>query len=157
MARITPYTSVSFPVQKLPLSKKNKEWKEGSVDAIIARVGSVGVVGGQTRLDRMRVAYDLYNSVFDEKDLKYVTDPYKVEDGFPASLQNFNIIRPKVDLLLGEETKRPDSIRVIQTNEDAVSGVQQERKGLLMSYVNDRIQEINHGLNCIGGFPFIEM
>jgi len=145
MATISPYTLVPFPVQKLPLSKKNKDWRETSVDAIIAREATTGVVGGQTRVDRMRIAYDLYNSVFDEKDLKYVTDPYKVEDGFPASLQNFNIIRPKVDLLLGEESKRPDSIRVIQTNEDAVSKVQQERKDLLMNYVSERIGEMLSG------------
>ena len=94
-----PHTTAGFPLQKLPLSKKNEEWREGSVDAVIAREGLSGVTGGSTRRDSMSIAYDLYNSVFDEKDLRYVTDPYKVEDGFPASLQNFNIIRPKVDLL----------------------------------------------------------
>jgi len=129
----------------LPQSKKTKPWKEASVDAVIAREGSTGVVGGSSRIDRMGIAYDLYNSVFNEKDLKYVTDPYKVEDGFPASLQNFNIIRPKVDLLLGEESKRPDSIKVIQTNDESVSQVQQERKNLVMSYVNSKVEEMLGG------------
>ena len=36
-----------------------------------------------------------------KKDLKYVTDPFKQDDGFPASPRNFNIIRPKIDLLIG--------------------------------------------------------
>jgi len=145
MATVKPNTVVAFPIQKLPMSKKNKEWREQSLDAVIAREGHTGVVGGQTRTDRMQIAYDLYNSVFDEKDLKYVTDPFKVEDGFPASLQNFNIIKPKIDLLLGEESKRPDNIRVIQVNDEAVSGVQQERRNLLMSYVSDKV------LGMLGG------
>jgi hypothetical protein len=142
MATVKSLSVVAFPIQKLPLSKKNKEWREGSLDAVIAREGHTGLVGGQTRTDRMKIAYDLYNSVFDEKDLKYVTDPFKVEDGFPASLQNFNIIRPKVDLLLGEESKRPDSIRVIQTNDEAAGRVQNERKDLIMSYISDKVNEM---------------
>ena len=141
----TPHYTTNFPVQKLPLSKKTTEWKERTVDAIIARDGLSGSLTGQSQRERMKIAYDLYNSVFNEKDLKYVTDPYKVEDGFPASLQNFNIIRPKVDLLIGEESKRPDSIRVIQTNDESVSKVQQERKDLLMSYISDQVQEMLGG------------
>ena len=142
MATVRPHTVVPFPIQMLPLSKKNKEWREQSLDAVIAREGHTGLIGGQTRTDRMKIAYDLYNSVFDEKDLKYVTDPFKVEDGFPASLQNFNIIRPKVDLLIGEESKRPDSIRVIQVNDEAASRAQDERREMLMGYISDKVNEM---------------
>jgi len=123
-----------FPVQKLPLSKKTREWKEESVDAIVAREGS-GFVGGIDRKSNMLTAYGLYNSEYNEEDLKYVTNPFKVEDGFPAKMQNFNIIRPKIDLLIGEESKRPFNIKVIQTNYDAVTKVQEEKKNLLLQYI----------------------
>lgn len=85
----------------------------------------------------MKIAYDLYNSVFDESDFKYVTDPFDVKDGFPANIQNFNIIKPKIDLLVGEETKKPYSYKVIQVNEDAVSRVQERYKQLLTSAILD--------------------
>jgi hypothetical protein len=58
----------------------------------------------------------LNNGIFDEKDFKSITNPFKVEDGFPATPHDFNIIRPKVDLLIGEETKRPLNFRVIRTS-----------------------------------------
>ena len=57
--------------------------------------------------DEMQTYYDLYNSIYNEKDLKYATNPFKQDDGFPAMAQDYNIIKPYVDQLLGEETKRP--------------------------------------------------
>jgi len=77
----------------------------------------------------------LYNSIFDEKDFKRITNPFKVEDGFPASPQDFNIIRPKVDLLIGEETKRPFNFRVVRTSQEAVSELQETEKQMLMNYI----------------------
>lgn len=99
----------SFPVQKLPMSKKTKDWKEACVNYIIGKSGFSSGSGnnGRTRYEEMQTYYDLYNSIYNEKDLLYVTNPFKQKDGFPATAQDYNIIKPKVDLLLGEETKRP--------------------------------------------------
>lgn len=83
----------------------------------------------------MQTYYDLYNSIFDEADFKKVTNPYKVADGFPASPQDFNIIRPKVDLLIGEETKRPMNFRVVRTSQQAASELQEKEKQMLMDYL----------------------
>jgi hypothetical protein len=124
----------TFPIQKLPLSKKNTEWKEASVDAVISRDSGSGYASTQWKTN-MYTAYGLYNSEYSEDDLKYVTNPFKVEDGFPAKTQDFNIIRPKIDLLIGEESKRPFNIKVIQTNDKAVTQLQEEKKSLLLQYV----------------------
>lgn len=123
----------NFPVQKLPRSKKTKEWGEASLDSVIAR-DSGGTLGSKRKTE-MTTWYGLYNSEYDENDLKYVTNPFKVEDGFPAKIQNFNIIRPKIDLLIGEESKRPFDIRVVQTNPDVVTQLQDKKKELLMQYL----------------------
>jgi len=119
------------PYQMLPMSQKDKEWKEANVNAYIGKC-YFGNNNDTNRKYEMKVAYGLYNSIFDEKDLKYVTDPYKVKDGFPANIQNFNIIKPKIDLLMGEETKRPFSFKVVQTNEEATSELQTKYKELLV-------------------------
>jgi len=132
--------SSTFPMQKLPLAKKTKEWKEGSLDGIIAREGGGAFVGGDDRKQRMRIVYGLYNSEYSEEDLKYVTDPYKVEDGFPAKTQDFNIIKPKIDLLIGEESKRPFNIKIIQTNDDAITQIQEEKKNLLLQYIMSTLE-----------------
>lgn len=125
----------SFPQQKVSLKKKNEKWQHDCVNYIIGE-GNV-VSGGQTktRYGEMQTYYNLYNSIFDEKDFKRITNPFKVEDGFPVTPQDFNIIRPKVDLLIGEETKRPLNFKVVRTSQDAVSELQEKGKEMLLNYI----------------------
>lgn len=127
----------SFPVQKLPMSKKTKEWREACVNYIIGKSGFTSGLGnnGSTKYEEMQTYYNLYNSIYDEKDLLYVTNPFKQKDGFPATAQDYNIIKPKVDLLLGEETKRPFNFRVVRTSDDATSEVQEKAKQMLTDYI----------------------
>lgn len=127
----------SFPVQKLPMSKKTKEWKENCVDYIIGKSGfsNGGGNNGRTRYEEMQTYYDLYNSIYNEKDLLYVTNPFKQKDGFPATAQDYNIIKPKIDLLLGEETKRPFNFKVVRTSDNATSEMQEKAKQMLTDYI----------------------
>lgn len=127
--------NATFPQQKLPLSKKNEDWQHSCVNYII---GEGNVVSGgmtKTRFGEMQTYYNLYNSIFDEKDFKRVTNPFKVDDGFPATPQDFNIIRPKIDLLIGEETKRPMNFRVVRTSQEAASELMEKEKQMLMQYI----------------------
>lgn len=128
-----------FPQQKLPLSKKNEKWQHDCVNYIIGE-GNI-VSGGQThtKFGELQTYYDLYNSIFDEKDFKKITNPFKVQDGFPATPQDFNIIRPKIDLLIGEETKRPMNFRVVRTSQEAASDLQETEKELVLQYINAAI------------------
>lgn len=127
----------SFPPQKLPMAKKTKEWQQNCVDYIIAKSGFSNGTGtnGRTRYEEMQTYYDLYNSIYNEKDLLYVTNPFKQKDGFPATAQDYNIIKPKIDLLLGEETKRPFNFRVAHTSDHASSEIQEKAKQMLTDYV----------------------
>lgn len=128
----------SFPIQKIPFSQKSEEWKKTCVDYII----------GQSQLsngssiptdEEMQTYYDLYNSVYSEKDLKYVTNPFNQDDGFPAVAQDYNIIRPKIDLLIGEETKRPFNFKVCRTSDAAAGEMQEKAKQMLLDYVQASI------------------
>ena len=125
----------SFPQQKLPLKKKDEQWQHECVDYIIGEGNVVSGGMAKTRFGEMQTYYNLYNSIFDEKDFKRITNPFKVEDGFPATPQDFNIIRPKVDLLIGEETKRPMNFRVVRTSQEAASELMDKEKELLMQYM----------------------
>lgn len=128
-----------FPAQKVPMSKKTKEWKENCVDYIIGHSASSRNGNNRSREEEMQTYYDLYNSIYNEKDLKYVTNPFKQDDGFPATAQDYNIIKPKIDLLLGEETKRPFNFRVVRTSDIATSNLQDKAKQLLIDYVQASI------------------
>ena len=129
-----------MPIQKLPMSKKTKEWQEACVDYIIGRSQGGSRNGNtRTRKEEMQTYYDLYNSIYNEKDLKYVTNPFKQQDGFPATAQDYNIIKPKIDLLLGEETKRPFNFRVSRTSDIATSEMQDKAKQMLIDYIQAEI------------------
>ena len=129
----------SFPAQKLPMSKKTQAWKEACVDYVVG-AGDSGFGGnGRSRSDEMQTYYDLYNSIYNEKDLKYVTNPFKQDDGFPAMAQDYNIIKPYVDQLLGEETKRPFNFHPQRTSDIAASELQEKAKETLMDYIQATI------------------
>lgn len=129
----------SFPAQKLPMSKKTQAWKEACIDYVVG-AGDSGFGGnGRSRSDEMQTYYDLYNSIYNEKDLKYVTNPFKQDDGFPAMAQDYNIIKPYVDQLLGEETKRPFNFHPQRTSDIAASELQEKAKEMLMDYIQATI------------------
>ena len=117
------------------MHKKTQAWKEACVDYICG-AGNTGQYGfNNPRTSEMQTYYDLYNSIYDEKDLKYVTNPFKQNDGFPATAKDYNIIKPYVDQLLGEETKRPFNFQVCRTSDDAASELQEEAKQMLIDYI----------------------
>lgn len=129
-----------FPLQRLSMSKKTQDWKESCVDYIIGHSQGGSRNGNtRTRKEEMQTYYDLYNSIYNEKDLKYVTNPFKQQDGFPAMAQDYNIIKPKIDLLLGEETKRPFNFRVVRTSDIATSEMQDKAKQMLIDYIQATI------------------
>lgn len=129
-----------FPLQRLPMSKKTQDWKEACVDYIAGHSqGSSRDGNNRSRKEEMQTYYDLYNSIYSEKDLKYVTNPFKQQDGFPAMAQDYNIIKPKIDLLLGEETKRPLNFRVVHTSDIATSEIQDKAKQMIVDYIQATI------------------
>lgn len=131
--------NVTFPPQKVSMKAKDETWGKTCINALIGRSGG-GLTSGYTRKERMGIAYGLYDSEFDKNDFKYITDPYNVGDVFPANMQNYNIIRPKIDLLIGEESKRPFNFRIIQTNEEAVGMAQDKKKQLLLQYMMNSLR-----------------
>lgn len=131
--------NAGFPQQKLPLKKKDEKWQHDCVNYIIGEGNIVSDGPTHGKVGELQTYYNLYNSIFDERDFKKITNPFKVEDGFPATPQDFNIIRPKVDLLIGEETKRPMNFRVVRTSQEAASDLMEVQKQLLIQYLQAAI------------------
>ena len=130
-----------IPKQKLPSSKKNQEWGEKCVQAYIAE-SSFSSTDKAGLVD----LYEIYNGELDEGKYNYVTNPYNSEKwkkrNFPAKLRNYNIIKPVVDLLLGEKAKRPNSYQVVVRNADLharkADQIQQEvLKTLQQMFINE--------------------
>ena len=119
-----------IPQQKLPLSKKNKKWREACVEAFI----DLSNQGVSKRRDYIRTLYDYYNGIIEEEDYRYVLAPYgKSRNNFPSKMRNYPIIKPIVDLLLGEKSKRPLNYTVAVLNEDVVSEKERAKQDLIMA------------------------
>ena len=109
-----------IPRQKLSITKKNKEWREGCVEAYIDLSNSGS--GFSKRRTELRDLYDYYNGIIDDADYNYVLKPYgKSRKNFPSQMRNYPIIKPIIDLLLGEKSKRPLNYTVTVQNSDSIS------------------------------------
>ena len=116
----------NLPRQKLPLAKKNKKWREECVDGYINL--SANTSSFSKRRDDLRRYYDMYNGYIDDSDYTQLLKPYgKTRKNFPSTLRNFPIIKPIIDLLLGEKAKRPLNFTVSILNADSVTRKEEEK------------------------------
>lgn len=116
----------TLPEQALPLFEKNEEWRRNTVEAYVQKaVFNQGLIAHQ---DHILKLYDFYNGIIDDKDYSFVLEPYgKARSNFPAKIRNYNIIKPNVDLLLGEKSKRPFNFTLVVSDPDVVS-IREEMK-----------------------------
>lgn len=130
-----------IPKQKLKRSKKTKQWGKDCVEGYIGQSTFVQ----DSKSDLLRY-YEAYNGELKDTDYNYVTNPYNSAAGkkrnFPAKLRNYNIIKPVVDLLMGEKSQRPANFQVTVTNPDAVSRMEEEKQkavmqGLQQQFINE--------------------
>ena len=127
-----------IPKQKLARSRKTKEWAKECIRAFINR-SSFSTSTKHT----LQTYYEAYNGNLREADYNYVTNPYNSEawskKNFPARLRNYNILKPVVDLLLGEKAKRPLAYQVVVRNADISSRFDQYRKKKIDEYMEQLI------------------
>jgi hypothetical protein len=136
-----------LPRQKLPMSKKGKEWRQKTVDAIIdlSDFGN-GIGSGKSAFrSDLQKCYDYYNGIVDDDDYTHVLRPYgKSRKNFPAKLHNYPIIKPIIDLLLGEKAKRPLNYSVVVVNDDVITKKTEALQGeILKNLYAHFINELN--------------
>jgi hypothetical protein len=137
------YTGI--PPQKLLDSAKDKEWVKANFEGHMF-IASSSTNGRSSRYEK-QVLYDLVNSKFNEEDFKHVVDPYGFKDDIgeqPAVLQNYNIIRDKIELLKGEEAKLPFNWNVVGSYGEVIREkdemMQQEILSLLQNVLFQKMQ-----------------
>ena len=119
-----------LPQQNLPRSKKDKEWKRACVDALVNST-DFSVSGRRNYIE----LYKAYRGDLDEDAYSYMLNPYNTNrdehKAFPARLRNYNIIKPIIDLFMGEKAKRPFKFMTSVTNDDVYSLKMEEEKRLM--------------------------
>ena len=85
---------------------------------------------------RQQTNYNLYNNIINIDEFKYVCKPYG--DGLgemPATFTNRDITSGKIKVLLGMESKRPFSWKVMAVNEEATSRKEQQYFSMIKDFV----------------------
>jgi len=134
-------TNYSFPSQKRSNAKKTQKWGkeviEASEDLALFRDPLI-----RQSYQNKLTNYNLYNDILDTRDIEKSCNPMGLkQDAFPAKMQNYPLVVPKIDVLIGEERKRrfEYSIRVI--NDEAISNKEQAKKEEHKNFILKKIQQ----------------
>jgi len=119
----------SMPSMVVSEKEKTKDWCRQVLNAITSYMGSEGGEYYASRAKDIR-NYQVYNGVLNQGDYKYITEQYGLT--YPARLVNYPIITPKIDLLIGEELRRPIDMKVTTVNKHAVIRKHDHKVGLIM-------------------------
>jgi len=115
-----------LPNQNIPESKKDKTWMKRCAVSIV----NMGYI---TRTAKMKdkFCYDMYNGVQDQGSFDYLR---KVGDyEYPAKVRFVPLLRPKMDLLRAEETKRPFNWRVYTVDSHSINDKNEARYKAIIS------------------------
>ena len=107
----------SMPSMVVAEKEKTQDWCRQVLNAITSYMGAEGGSYHSARVKDIR-NYQIYNGVLSQGDYSYITEQYGLT--YPARLVNYPIISPKIDLLLGEELRRPIDMKVTTVNKAAV-------------------------------------
>ena len=135
----------SMPSMVVSEKEKNEEWCEQVLNAIVSHMGTEGGTYSISRIKDIR-NYQIYNGVLNQSDYKYLTEQYGLT--YPARLVNYPIVTPKIDLLIGEELRRPLDMKVTTINKDAVLRKHDHKVGLIMrELLGEFHQEMQEKMN----------
>lgn len=137
--------SFKLPQQRLPYSKKTKTWRIDNIDAADRHSFYHNESVRQTIKNKV-VNLNLYNGIVDIRDLTDVVNPYQLNASFvPDNLPHHPIAVPKIDLLVGEESRRRFDWKVVVTNQNAITEKENSKKEALfqkmISYVQANYNE----------------
>lgn len=132
------YELINLPPQQLPFSKKNKAWRKQHLDWADSKTFFNYSLVRKSVIHK-KINYDLLNGKLHMNDLQLVLNPENLQAGFiPDRIQHYPIMNSKLNVLRGEESKRAFDFKVVVTNPNAISEIEENKKKELLQ----RLQEM---------------
>ena len=130
----------TFPAQQLPFTKKGKKWRKQCVDFACDHTFLLSGANRESVLHK-QINYDLFNGVLHMDDLELVLNPTKLRnDLIPEKIQHYPIINAKLNVLIGEESKRLFDYRVIITDPNSISEANKAKQEELLADLQQLIE-----------------
>jgi len=119
-------------------SKSNFKWARETIDKILMSysLDSDTVNEYKNEYERMLSNYQLYNNKINQKDFTRLCNPLGIDIGqLIDEIQPYNKAYNKIQVLLGEELKRPFNHKVTLTNQEGIQSKLNDRTIALRSYI----------------------
>ena len=131
--------NANFPPQQLPFKKKTKDWRKKVLDWADARTFSNHNAIRKSVIHK-KINIDLLNGKLHMDDLSSILNPDSLDAGFiPESIQHFPIMNSKLSVLRGEEFKRTFDFKVVVTNPNSLSEIENNKKTELLTRLQNWI------------------
>ena len=131
---------IQFPPQQLSYNKKNQTWRKKCVQwADTKSFFNYSLV--RKSVIHKKINYDLVRGKLHMNDLEYLINPENIKAGFiPDRIQHYPIINSKINILKGEESKRLFDYRVVITNPNAISEIENNKKAEILQRLQEWVQ-----------------
>lgn len=130
-----------FPQQQLSLAAKNKIWRIACVEWADSKTFFNYAPVRNSTINK-RVNYDLFNGKLHMQDLELILNPEGLkENTTPTRIQHYPIINSKLRVLSGEESKRVFDYKVVVTNPNAISEIENAKKSQLFGQLQQMVAQ----------------
>lgn len=130
-----------FPRQMLSDRQKTVEWRKQCV-AWAANRSFLTYQPITKSCIQKRINYDLLEGKIHMPDLQMVLNPYKLDAEFiPDNIQHYPIMNSKLNVLVGEELRRPFDYRVVVTNPEAITEIEENKRKAIQQSITQWIMD----------------
>lgn len=137
--------NINFPQQALSLSKKTQEWREKCI-----RFADKNSIISSSTIRRTakhkKINYDLLNGIVSMDDIENILNPEGVDYGVKSKpIQHYPILNAKIQLLMGEERASQFEFKVVVSNPNAISEIEEKKRNAVIASMQEQIE--NESLN----------
>ena len=128
----------NLPPHQLPFKRKNKEWRRAFVDWADSKTFSTNSLVRKSVMHK-KINYDLLRGKLHMSDLELILNPDHLKAGFiPDRITHYPIMNSKLNVLIGEESKRVFDFRVVITNPNSISEIENTKRDA----IRERLQQL---------------
>ena len=131
-----------FPRQRLSFKQKGRKWGKQCVDFADAKGSILNCSPARKSVIHKKVNYDLVDMRLHTEDIAYVLNPNRLKANFiPDTLQHYPTINAYLELLRGEAISRPFDWRMVVTNPNAISEMENTKKEQVLQSLQSLVQD----------------
>lgn len=128
----------NLPPHQLPFKRKTKSWRRAFVDWADSKTFSTNSLVRKSVMHK-KINYDLLRGVLHMSDLELILNPDHLKAGFiPDRITHYPIMNSKLNVLIGEESKRVFDFRVVITNPNSISEIENTKRDA----IRERLQQL---------------